>query len=243
MNNNFDNVKPKYKRILLKLSGEVLSGEDNFGINTKTIQKIAHDIMEVANLNIQIALVVGGGNIFRGETGKKLGLERATGDYMGMLATVINSIAFQDVLEKLGIPTRVMSAIEMRTVAETYIRGKAIRHLEKGRIIILAAGTGNPFFTTDTAASLRAIELGADILLKATKVDGVYDMDPKKEKNANKIDSIAYLDMIKKKIRVLDLTAVSLCMDNNLPINVYNIFQKNALNEIMLGKKIGTLIS
>jgi uridylate kinase len=232
----------KYKRILLKLSGEVLAGSKKSGIDIETVRSVAADVFEVYKLGIEISLVIGGGNIFRGEVGKGLGIERATGDYMGMLATVINSIAFQDVLEKLGAPTRVMSAIEMRAVAEPYIRRRAIRHLEKGRIVILSAGTGNPFFTTDTAASLRAIEMGADILMKATKVDGVYDKDPAKEKDARKIDSLSYMDIIKNNYRIMDLTAVSLCKDNNLPIQVFNLFDKGSFKKAVTGGKIGTKI-
>jgi uridylate kinase len=231
-----------YKRILLKLSGEVLAGGKKSGIDIETVQSVAADVYEVYELGIEIALVIGGGNIFRGEEGKALGIERAPGDYMGMLATVINSIAFQAVLEKLGAPTRVMSAIEMSAVAEPYIRRKAIRHLEKGRIVILSAGTGNPFFTTDTAASLRAIEINADILIKATKVDGVYDKDPAKEKDAKKIESLSYMDIIKNNYRVMDLTAVSLCKDNNLPIQVFNLFDKGSLKKAVTGGKIGTVI-
>ncbi len=233
----------QYKRILLKLSGEVLAGKDKFGIDTDTITDIAKEVKALYKLGLEIALVIGGGNIFRGETGTDLGIEKATGDYMGMLATIINAMAFQNVLEKMDVPTRVMSALEIQSVAESYIRRRAIRHLEKGRVIILSAGTGSPFFTTDTAASLRAIEIGADILIKATKVDGVYDADPEIDKNAKKIESISYIDTIKKKLRVMDLTAVSLCMDNQLPILIYNLFEKGALMKIMRGEKIGTTIS
>ncbi len=242
MQNTRKKPAAKYKRILLKLSGEVLAGANKAGIDIETVKSVASDVFEVYKLGIEIALVIGGGNIFRGEVGKALGIERATGDYMGMLATVINAIAFQDVLEKLGAPTRVMSAIEMRAVAEPYIRRRAIRHLEKGRIVILSAGTGNPFFTTDTAASLRAIEIGADVLMKATKVDGVYDKDPAKEKDAKKIDSLSYMDIIRNNYRVMDLTAVSLCKDNNLPIQVFNLFKKGSFKKAVTGGKIGTKI-
>jgi uridylate kinase len=234
--------KTLYKRVLLKLSGEALAGGENFGIDIETIKSIASDVYEVYKTGLEIALVIGGGNIFRGEVGKALGIERATGDYMGMLATVINAIAFQDALEKLGAPTRVMTAIEMRSVAEPYIRRRAMRHLEKGRIVILSAGTGNPFFTTDTAASLRAVEIGADILMKATKVDGVYDKDPAKEKDAKKIDSLSYLDIIKNNYRIMDMTAISLCKDNNLPIQVFNLFEKGSFKKAVMGEKIGTMI-
>ncbi|MBN2401525.1 MAG: UMP kinase [Spirochaetes bacterium] len=234
--------KAKYKRVLLKLSGEALAGSGKVGIDIETIKSIAGDVYEVYKLKIGIALVIGGGNIFRGEVGKALGIERATGDYMGMLATVINAIAFQDVLEKLGAPTRVMTAIEMRSVAEPYIRRRAMRHLEKGRIVILSAGTGNPFFTTDTAASLRAMEIGADILMKATKVNGVYDKDPEKEKDAKKIDSLSYLDIIKNNYRIMDMTAISLCKDNNLPIQIFNLFDKGSFRKAVMGEKIGTMV-
>lgn len=232
----------RYHRILLKLSGEALAKSDGWGINPATITTIAREIADVHNMGVQVAIVVGGGNIFRGSVGENVGIDRATGDYMGMLATVINSLAIQDALEKLSIPTRVMTAIEMRAVAEPYIRRKAIRHLEKGRIIILSAGTGNPFFTTDTAASLRAIEIGAQVLMKATKVDGVYDRDPMKEKDAVKLNTISYLDVIRRQLRVMDLTAISLCMDNNLPIYVFNLFKENSIKRIITGEMTGTLI-
>ncbi len=243
MENNNINSSMQYKRILLKLSGEALAGKDKFGINTEIIKSIGKDIKEIYSCGIQIALVIGGGNIFRGAMGESLGLERTTGDYMGMLATVINALALQNVLEKMDVPTRVLTAIDMHAIAEPYIRRKAIRHLEKERVIILSSGTGNPFFTTDTAASLRAVEIGAEILIKATKVNGVFDVDPEKDKNAVKIDQIPYLDLIKRKLRVMDLTAVSLCMDNNLPIQIFNLFDEGALKKIVEGKKIGTLIS
>ena len=216
----------RYRRIVVKLSGEALAGEDRFGINPETVKKIAREIAEVYRLGVQAALVVGGGNIFRGSVGKALGMEQATGDYMGMLATVINALAMQDALEKLDTPTRVMTAIEMRAVAEPYIRRRAIRHLEKGRVVILSAGTGNPFFTTDTAAGLRAVEIGADVLMKATKVDGVYDSDPEKNHDARKIDSIGYLEVIERQLRVMDLTAISLC-----------------IKKAVTGRTIGTTIS
>jgi uridylate kinase len=234
--------KTQYKRVLLKLSGEALAGDGKVGIDIETIKSIAGDVCEVYKTGIGIALVIGGGNIFRGEVGKALGIERATGDYMGMLATVINAIAFQDALEKLGAPTRVMTAIEMRSVAEPYIRRRAMRHLEKGRIVILSAGTGNPFFTTDTAASLRAVEIGAEILMKATKVDGVYDKDPAKERDAKKIDSISYMEILQNNYRIMDMTAISLCKDNNLPIQVFNLFKKGSFKKAVMGEKIGTMI-
>lgn len=233
----------RYRRILLKLSGEALSGGEGFGINPETVKGIADQVAEVYGMGVQVAIVVGGGNIFRGSTGKSLGMDRVTGDYMGMLATVINALAIQDALEKLAVPTRVMTAMEMRSIAEPYIRRRAIRHLEKGRVIILSGGTGNPFFTTDTAASLRAIEVGAQALMKATKVDGVYDRDPAKERDAVKIDSISYYEVINRQLRVMDLTAISLCMENNLPIYVFNLFGRNSIKRIVNGETIGTLIS
>ncbi len=233
----------RYKRILLKLSGEALAGDDKFGINPEVVTRIAREVAEVYRMGLEVALVIGGGNIFRGSYGKDIGMDRSTGDYMGMLATVINSLAMQDALEKLDVPTRVMTAIEMRAVAEPYIRRRAIRHLEKKRVIILSAGTGNPFFTTDTAASLRAIEIGADVVMKATKVDGVYDSDPAKNHDARKIDTISYIDVIERQLRVMDLTAISLCMDNNLPIVVFNLLEDNAIRKIVTGETIGTIIS
>lgn len=233
----------RYKRILLKLSGEALAGDDKFGINPEVVTRIAREVAEVYRMGLEVALVIGGGNIFRGSYGKDIGMDRSTGDYMGMLATVINSLAMQDALEKLNVPTRVMTAIEMRAVAEPYIRRRAIRHLEKKRVIILSAGTGNPFFTTDTAASLRAIEIGADVVMKATKVDGVYDSDPAKNHDARKIDTISYIDVIERQLRVMDLTAISLCMDNNLPIVVFNLLEDNAIRKIVTGETIGTIIS
>ncbi len=233
----------RYCRILLKLSGEALSGGEGVGIKPETVKEIARQVAEVYGMNIQVSIVVGGGNIFRGSTGKALGMDRVTGDYMGMLATVINALAIQDALEKLSVPTRVMTAMEMRSIAEPYIRRRAIRHLEKGRVIILSGGTGNPFFTTDTAASLRAVEVGAQVLMKATKVDGVYDRDPAKERNAVKLDSISYIEVIRRQLRVMDLTAISLCMDNNLPIYVFNLFGDNSIKRIVTGETVGTLIS
>ncbi|MDY6934568.1 MAG: UMP kinase [Spirochaetota bacterium] len=243
MDNENEKEPPSFKRILIKLSGEALAGQDKVGINTDTIKRIANDVVDVYRLGIEVAIVIGGGNIFRGETGKALGLDRITGDYMGMLATVINSLAFQDVLEKIGLPTRVMTSIEMHTVAEPYIRRRAIRHLEKGRIVLLSGGSGNPLFTTDTAAGLRAIEIEADILMKATRVDGIYDSDPEKVKDAEKIESISYIDVIQRKLKIMDLTAISLCMDNSMPIVVFNLFQKNSIYRIVKGEKIGTMVS
>ncbi|HNU92598.1 MAG TPA: UMP kinase [Spirochaetota bacterium] len=233
----------KYRRIVVKLSGEALAGEDRFGIDPETVKRIAREIAEVYRLGVQVGVVIGGGNIFRGSVGKALGMEQTTGDYMGMLATVINALAMQDALEKLGTPTRVMTAIEMRAVAEPYIRRRAIRHLEKGRVVILSAGTGNPFFTTDTAAGLRAIEIGAEVLMKATKVDGVYDSDPARNSGATRIDSIGYLEVIERQLRVMDLTAISLCMDNRLPIIVFNLLSEDSIKKAVTGRTIGTTIS
>lgn len=236
--------RPKdFKRIMIKLSGEALAGSDKVGINPDIVQKLALEIKEARETGIQIALVIGGGNIFRGTLGESLGMERTQGDYMGMLATVINALAMQDALEQLDVPTRVLSAIEMREVAEPYIRRRAIRHLDRGVVTILSAGTGNPFFTTDTAASLRAIEIGAQVLLKGTKVNGVYDKDPEKHSDAVKIDNICYQEVIERKLRVMDLTAISLCMDNQMPIIVFDLFQNNSLKDILNGKEIGTIIS
>jgi uridylate kinase len=238
-----ENPEARYGRVLIKLSGEALSGQDKFGINPNVVQRIAREVAEVSQLGVELALVIGGGNIFRGRTGKALGMDRATGDYMGMLATVINSLAMQDALEKIGIPTRVMTAMEMRAVAEPYIRRRAMRHLEKKRVIIISGGTGNPFFTTDTAASLRAVEIGAKVLLKATRVDGVYDSDPEKNSAAKRIGSIGYQEVIERKLRIMDLTAISLCMDNGLPIIVFDLSGENAIRRVILGENIGTIIS
>lgn len=233
----------KYKRILLKLSGEALAGEQKVGINPEIVSHIAREVKNAYDLGVDVALVIGGGNIFRGSIGTSIGIERATGDYMGMLGTIINALAVQSVLEKMGIPTRVMTAIEMRQVAEPYIRRRALRHLEKRRIIIFAAGTGNPFFTTDTAAALRAIEIGAELFLKATKVDGVYDKDPVKFPEAHKINATSYMNVLQKQLGVMDYTAVSLCMENKLPLVVFNLFDEGSLVKILKGKEIGTTIS
>lgn len=237
-----DNEGPRYRRILLKLSGEALAGPDKTGINPEIINQIATEIKEVSDLGVEVALVIGAGNIFRGAMADSLGISRSTGDFMGMLATVMNSMAVENTLEKMNKSTRVLTAIEMKHVAEPYTIQKALDHLKKGRIVIAAGGTGHPYFTTDTAASLRAVELGADILLKATRVDGVYTGDPEKDPNAEKISEISYIEMIKQQLRVMDLTAISLCMDNNLPIIVFNLFEKGALKRIVLGEKIGTKI-
>ncbi|MCK4519185.1 MAG: UMP kinase [Candidatus Omnitrophica bacterium] len=235
--------KPVFKRVLLKLSGESLQGSKGYGIDPKSIISIAKQVKGVRSLGVDVAVVIGAGNIFRGiPASKKDGIDRSTADYMGMLATVINGLALQDSLEKLGVNTRVQTAIEMNELAEPYIRRRAIRHLEKKRVVIFAAGTGNPYFTTDTAAALRAIEIDADIILKATKVDGVYTHDPKKNKKAKKINSLTYIEFLKKGLKVMDLTAVSLCMDNKLPIIVFNLLKKGNIRRVIMGDKIGTLI-
>ena len=231
-----------YKRVLLKLSGEALMGDLDYGIDPKVINRIAAEISQVKDLGIQIALVIGGGNIFRGAGLSESGMDRVTGDHMGMLATVINSLALQDALESIDVDARVMSALQIHEVCEDYIKRRAIRHLEKNRIIILAAGTGNPFFTTDTAASLRAIEIGADVLLKATMVDGVYDSDPKKDKNATLFEKISYDQVLNKKLNIMDATAVVVCRDNNLPLRVFNLIEKDALINTMTNERVGTLV-
>lgn len=235
-------IKPKYKRVMLKLSGEALMGNKDYGISQEVLRKITEQIKEVKKYNVEIAIVVGGGNIFRGISGEESGIDRATGDYMGMLATVLNALALQDMLEKNGVFTRVMSAIEMRDVAEPYIRRRAIRHLEKGRIVIFAAGTGNPFFSTDTAAALRAIEVKADILLKASKVDGIYSADPFLYPDAKKFKEIDYLDFLSRDLKVLDAAAISLCKENKIPILVFDISKPENIKKVILGKKVGTIV-
>jgi len=232
----------RYKRILLKLSGEALAGDKAFGIHHDTIERIAEEIKSIHDLGTEIAIVVGGGNIFRGIAGTAQGMDRAASDYMGMLATVINSMALQDCLEKRGVYTRVMSAIGMSQVAEPYIRRRAIRHLEKKRVVIFAAGTGNPFFTTDTAASLRAMEVGADIIMKATRVDGVYDSDPEKNADAVMFKRLDYIEVLKNNLKVMDSTAISLCMDNSLPILVFNLNVSGNLKRVVLGEELGTFV-
>lgn len=234
--------QPRYKRILLKLSGEALAGQQGYGIDATVIRGIAEEIRDVTQLGVQVALVIGGGNIFRGIAAASMGIDRASADYMGMLATVMNSLAMQDALEKRGVITRVQSAIEMQTVAEPYIRRRAVRHLEKGRVVIFGAGTGNPFFTTDTAASLRAIEIGAEVILKATKVDGVYSADPNKDETAVKYESLKYLDVLKMGLQVMDSTATSLCMDNNLPIIVFDLTEYGNIQRVVCGEPIGTIV-
>jgi len=234
---------PKYERILLKLSGEALGGEQGVGISAQAVRSMAEQIREVRELGVQMVLVVGGGNIFRGLSGSEKGIERATGDYMGMLATVINALALQDALEKLGVATRVQSAISMAQVAEPFIRRRAVRHLEKGRVVIFGGGTGNPYFSTDTAAALRATEIGAEVILKATKVDGIYDSDPKKNPKAKRYSQIRYIDCLQQQLKVMDSTAFSLCMDNRMPIIVFDMFRPHNLKRVVVGDKVGTLVT
>ena len=233
---------PQYRRILLKLSGEALAGKQGYGIDPEVIGDIAAEIRDVIALGVQVALVIGGGNIFRGVAAASKGMDRASADYMGMLATVMNSLAMQDALEKVGVTTRVQSAIEMQQIAEPYIRRRAVRHLEKGRVVIFGAGTGNPYFTTDTAASLRAMEINAEVILKATKVDGVYSADPHKDKNAVKYPTLTYLEVLKKGLQVMDATATSLCMDNNLPIVVFDLTCRGNIEKVVCGEPIGTIV-
>ena len=231
-----------YKRILLKISGEVLTGEGGFGIDPSVIRQIAGEIKEVKTLGVEIAIVIGGGNIFRGMAASSRGMDRVSADHMGMLATILNGIALQDALEKMGVQTRLQTAIEMRELAEPFIRRRAIRHLEKGRVVIFAGGTGNPYFTTDTTASLRAMEIGAEVILKATKVDGVYDADPMVNRQARKYDELTYLDVLKKQLKVMDATAISLCMDHQIPIIVFNLKKKGNIRRVILGEKVGTKV-
>jgi uridylate kinase len=232
-----------YKRIMLKLSGEALMGDQQYGIDLAVLDKIASEIKEIYGLGIEIAVVIGGGNIFRGLAASAKGMERASADYMGMLATVLNALALQNALENIGVVTRVQSAIEMRELAEPYIRRKAVRHLEKKRVVIFAAGTGNPYFTTDTAAALRAMEIGAEVIMKATKVDGVYSADPVKDPAATKYDRLTYIEVLQKDLRVMDATAISLCMDNNLPIIVFDLNTAGNINRIVMGESVGTLVA
>ncbi len=234
--------RPVYKRILLKLSGETLMGKQAFGIDPAMVCSIAAEIREVASLGVQIGVVIGGGNIFRGMAASEKGMDRVSADYMGMLATVINGLALQSVLEGEGVPTRVQTAIEMREVAEPFIQRRAIRHLEKGRVVIFAAGTGNPYFTTDTAATLRAVEIKADILLKATKVDGVYDKDPLQNKNAVMYKKVSYTDVLTKNLKVMDAAAISLCRDNELPLIVFNLQKAGNIKRVVCGEKVGTRV-
>ena len=235
-------AKPAYRRILLKISGEYLGGKDRYGINPEVALSLAKQIKEVHELGVQTAVVIGGGNILRGMNAAEKGIDRATADYMGMLATVINGLAMQDALERVGVFTRVQTAIPMATIAEPYIRRRAIRHLEKRRVLILVCGTGNPYFTTDTTAALRATEIGADIILKATQVDGIYTADPKKDPKAKRFKEIKYIDVLKKGLKVMDSTAISLCMDNNLPILVFDLSKPGNIKRAVLGEKIGTLV-
>src|SRR5689334_428573 len=237
------NHGPKYERILLKLSGEALGGESGVGISGEAVQDMARQIREVRELGVQVVIVIGGGNIFRGLPGSERGIERATGDYMGMLATIINSLALQDALEKAGVATRVQTAITMHQVAEAFIRRRAVRHLEKGRVVIFGGGTGNPYFSTDTAAALRANEIGAEVILKATKVDGIYDSDPKKNPKAKRYSQITYLEALQKQLKVMDSTAFSLCMDNKMPIVVFDLFRDHNLKRVVLGEKVGTVVT
>jgi len=238
--------KAVYKRIVLKLSGEALQGSKSHGIDHSVLVSISRQIKEIRDLGVDVAVVLGAGNIFRGQentASRGLDMDRSVADYMGMLATVINGLALQDALEKIGVPTRVMTAIDMEKIAEPYIRRRAIRHLEKGRVDIFVAGTGNPYFTTDTAAALRATEINADVILKATKVDGVYTADPMKVKGARKFEKLKYIDVLKKRLKVMDATAISLCMDNNLPIVVFNLTKVGNIKRVVLGEKIGTVVS
>ena len=234
--------QPRFRRILLKLSGEALMGSKPFGFEFDVVRVIAEQVRDVHGLGVQVAMVIGGGNIYRGLAGATSGIDRVTGDHMGMLATVINSLAMQDALEKLDVHTRVLSAIEIRQVAEPYIRRRAMRHLEKGRVVIIAAGTGNPFFTTDSAAALRAMEVKAEVILKATQVDGIYSADPKKDPKAEKIDAITYLEVLEKGLKVMDATAISLCMDNHLPIVVFNLGVRGNIMRAVMGEKIGSIV-
>jgi uridylate kinase len=233
----------KYKRILLKLSGEALSGNKGHGIEPEILKTFSEEIKEVYKSGVEVALVLGGGNIHRGVVGTDKGMDRTTSDHMGMLATVINALAMQDSLENIGVPTRLLTAIEMKEIAEPYIRRRAVRHLEKKRVVIFAGGTGNPFFTTDTAASLRANEINADLILKATKVDGIYDKDPKKHDDAKMFNELTFFEVLNKGLKVMDSTAISLCMDNNIDIVVFNVFQKGNIQKVVQGEKIGTLVT
>jgi uridylate kinase len=235
-------MSARYSRVLLKLSGEALMGENQFGIDPGVTSQIARDIADIQGLGVQVAVVIGGGNLFRGLAASARGMDRATADYMGMLATVINGLALQDSLEKIGVMTRVLSAIEMRAVAEPFIRRRAVRHLEKGRVVVFAAGTGNPYFTTDTAAALRAMEMKADVILKGTKVDGIYTADPMIHPTATKFDNISYIKVLERGLKVMDATAISLCMDNKLPIIVFNLRQGGNLRRVIMGEPVGTTV-
>jgi uridylate kinase len=234
----------KYRRVLLKLGGEALAGEEGFGIDPRRAEEVAHKVIDIVNLGVQVALVIGAGNLWRGkQDGLDHGMERVTADHMGMLATVINSLALQDALERAGLPTRVMTGIEVRAVAEPYIQRRAVRHLEKGRVVIFGAGTGNPYFTTDTAASLRAMEINAEVLIKATKVDAVYDKDPKTNADARRFERLSYIDALNMRVGVMDSTAIAMCMDNDLPIYVVNLWTADVLPQVVKGEKVGTIFS
>lgn len=235
-------TSPAYKRVLIKLSGEALQGDQSYGISPETLTTFAQEIADIQGLGVEVAIVIGGGNIFRGVAGSTAGMDRASADYMGMLATVINGLALQDAVEKLGVPTRVQTALEIKEVAEPYIRRRATRHLEKGRVVIFAAGTGNPYFTTDTAAALRAMESHAEVILKATNVAGVYDSDPRHNPNAVMYDELTYLDVLSKNLRVMDSTAISLCMENKMPIIVFDLRERGNMQRVIMGEKLGTRI-
>ena len=232
----------KYQRILLKISGEALEGEHEYGLSGEAVRFIAEEVRDIHRLGVQIGMVIGGGNIFRGLEASSQGMDRSSADYMGMLATVMNGLALQDALERIGVDTRVQTAIEMREIAEPFIRRRAVRHLEKGRVVIFVGGTGNPYFTTDTAAALRAMEIGADVVFKATKVDGVYSADPKTDPTAEKFDEMTYLEVLSRRLKVMDSTAISLCMDNGFPIVVFNLLEKGRLRQLVFGERIGTLV-
>lgn len=242
-NDDGGGARPAFKRVLLKLSGEALQGDKGYGIDVATLERVAGEICEVHRLGVQLAVVIGGGNIFRGVAASARGMDRANADYMGMLATVINAMALQDAIEKMDVPVRVQTALEIKELAEGYIRRRAMRHLEKGRIVILAAGTGNPYFTTDTAASLRALEIGAEVILKATKVDGVYDRDPEKDPRAIRFDRLTFLEVLTKELKVMDAAAISLCMENKLPIQVFNLGQPGNVKRAVMGEPIGTMVT
>ena len=235
--------RPAYRRIVLKLSGEALAGSQGYGLDPPILMRIGAEVREVTELGVQIAIVIGGGNIFRGVAASAGGMERATADYMGMLATIINALALQDALEKVGCQTRVLSAIEMRAVAEPYIRRRAIRHLEKGRVVIFAAGTGNPFFTTDTAGALRAVEIAADVIMKATKVDGIYSADPARDANAERLPRVTYIEALNRRLEIMDTTAISLCMDNKLPIVVFDLTRDGNIARIVCGEPVGSIVT
>ncbi len=235
--------RPAYRRIVLKLSGEALAGSQGYGLDPAVLVRIGDEVREVTRLGVELAIVIGGGNIFRGVAASAGGMERATADYMGMLATIINALALQDALEKAGCQTRVLSAIEMRAVAEPYIRRRAIRHLEKGRVVIFAAGTGNPFFTTDTAGALRAVEIGADAILKATKVDGIYSADPARDPSAVRLPTVTYIEVLNRRLEVMDTTAISLCMDNKLPIVVFDLTRPGNIARIVCGEPVGSIVT